>query len=69
MEYDVQFICCFCKIMDTERKCIKRKHRQNHMSDNMEPLAKKKVSKKEKKVFNYGCYKKRKNYFPDAVKN
>ena len=60
MEYDVQFI-CFCKITDTERKCIMRKHRQNHMSDSMEPLAKKKFletkKKKQKKVFNYGCYK------------
>ena len=41
MEYDVQFICCSCKITDTERKSIMRKHRQNHRYDSMEPLAKK----------------------------
>lgn len=49
MEYDVQFICCFCKITDTERKCIMRKHRQNHMSDSMEPLAKKRFLENKKK--------------------
>ena len=57
MEYDVHVICCFCKITDTERKCIMRKHRQNHMSDSMEPLAKKRFLENKKKVFNYGCYK------------
>ena len=31
MEYDVQFICCSCKITDTERKSIMRKHRQDHI--------------------------------------
>ena len=49
MEYDVQFICCFCKITDTERKCIMRKHRQNYMSDSMEPLAKKRFLENKKR--------------------
>ena len=49
MEYDVQFICCSCKITDTERKCIIRKHRQNHMYDSMEPLAKKRFLENKKK--------------------
>ena len=40
MEY-VQFICCSCKITDTERKRIMRKHRKTHMYDRMEPVAKK----------------------------
>ena len=28
MEYDIQFICCSCKITEIERKCILRKHRK-----------------------------------------
>ena len=32
LEYDIQFICCSCKITELERKCIMRKHRQKHMS-------------------------------------
>ena len=28
MEYDVQFICCSCKITEIERKHIMRKHRK-----------------------------------------
>ena len=69
MEYDVQFICCFCKITDTERKCIMRKHRQNHfMSDSMEPLAKKR-SLENKKNIQLWVLQIRKNYFPDAVRN
>ena len=29
MEYDIQFICCSCKITEIERKHIMRKHRKN----------------------------------------
>ena len=50
MEYDVQFICCSCKITDTERKCIIRKHRQNHMYDSMAPLAKKRFLENKKSI-------------------
>ena len=28
MEYDIQFICCSCKITEIERKHIMRKHRK-----------------------------------------
>ena len=28
MEYDIQFICCSCKITEIERKRILRKHRK-----------------------------------------
>ena len=39
MEYDIQFICCSCKITEIERKRILRKHRKkNHMYDSMEPV-------------------------------
>ena len=57
MGYDVQFICSSCKITDTERKWIMRKHRQNHMYDSMKPLAKKRFLGNKKKVFNYGLSK------------
>ena len=39
MEYDIQFICCSCKITEIERKHIMRKHRKKHMYDGMEPAA------------------------------
>ena len=39
MEYDIQFICCSCKITEIERKHIMRKHRKKHMNDSMEPVA------------------------------
>ena len=39
MEYDVQFICCSCKITEIERKHIMRKHRKKHMYDSIEPGA------------------------------
>ena len=39
MEYDIQFICCSCKITEIERKHIMRKHRKKHMYDSMEPVA------------------------------
>ena len=41
MEYDIQFICCSCKITEIERKHIMRKHRKKHVYDSMEPVAKK----------------------------
>ena len=31
MEYDIQFICCSCKITEIERKRILRKHRKKHV--------------------------------------
>ena len=40
----------FVKYEYSERKCIMRKHRQNHiMSDSMEPLAKKRFLENKKK--------------------
>ena len=39
MEYDIQFICCSCKITEIERKHIMRKHRKKHKYDSMEPIA------------------------------
>ena len=39
MEYDIQFICCSCKITEIERKRILRKHRKKHMYDSIEPVA------------------------------
>ena len=39
MEYDIQFICCSCKITEIERKPILRKLRKKHMYDSMEPVA------------------------------
>ena len=41
MEYDVKFICCSCKITESERKHIIREHRKKHMYDSMEPVARK----------------------------
>ena len=41
MEYDIQFICCSCKITEIERKHIMRKRRKKHLYDSMEPVAKK----------------------------
>ena len=41
MEYDIQFICCSCKITEIERKHIIREHRKKHMYDSMEPVARK----------------------------
>ena len=41
MEYDIQFICCSCKITEIERKHIMRKQKKKHMYDSMEPVAKK----------------------------
>ena len=47
MEYDIQFICCSCKITEIEREHIMRKHRKKkHMYDSMEPVVKKKVSRR-----------------------
>ena len=41
MEYDIQFICCSCKITEIERKHIIRELRKKHMYDSMEPVARK----------------------------
>ena len=41
MEYDIKFICCSCKITESERKHIIREHRKKHMYDSMEPVARK----------------------------
>ena len=41
IEYDIQFICCSCEISEKEGKNIVRKHRKKHVTDGMEPVAKK----------------------------
>ena len=41
MEYDIQLICCSCKITEIERKHIMRNHRKKNMYDSMEPVTKK----------------------------
>ena len=38
MEYDIQFICCSCKITKIERKHIMRKHRKNILMTVWNPL-------------------------------
>ena len=38
MEYDIQFICCSCKITEIERKHIMRKRRKKNMHDSMGPV-------------------------------
>ena len=41
IEYDIQFICCSCEISEKEVKNMVRKHRKKHVTDGMEPVAKK----------------------------
>ena len=41
MEYDIQFICCSCKITEIERKHMMRKRRKKNLYDSMEPVTKK----------------------------
>ena len=58
MEYDIQFICCSCKITEIERKHIIRKHRKKHIYDSMEPVAitstQKHIIRKHRKKYMYG---------------
>ena len=64
MEYDIQFICCSYKINEIEKKHIMRKRRKKHLYNSMEPVAKKKISRRhKKKIFNNGGYKEEKNTF------
>ena len=39
MEYDIQLICCSCKITEIEGN-IMRKQRKKHLYDSIEPVAK-----------------------------
>ena len=39
MEYDIQFICCSCKITKIERKHFMWKTQKKNMYDSMEPVA------------------------------
>ena len=41
IEYDIQFICCSREISEKEGKNMVRKHRKKHVTDGMEPVAKK----------------------------
>ena len=51
LEYDIQFISRSYKITEIERKCITRKHRQKHMYDSMEPVAKKRCLEEIKRRY------------------
>ena len=66
MEYDIQFICCSCKITEIERKHM-RKHRQKNMYDSKEPVAKKRFMEDIKRK--YSTMDARKNYFPNPMRN
>ena len=46
MEYDIQFICCSCKITEIERKHIMRKRRKKNMYDSRGTCYQKKVSRR-----------------------
>ena len=69
MEYDIQFIFFSCKITEIERKHIMRKHRTRHMYYSMEPVAKKKFLEDIKENIQLWMLKRRKNYFPNPVRN
>ena len=42
MEYDIQLICCSCKITEIEGNTSWGKQRKKHMYDSIEPVAKEK---------------------------
>ena len=69
MEYDIQFICCSCKITEIERKHIMGKHRRKNMYDSMEPVAKKRFLEGIKKNIQLWMLERRKNYFPNPMRN
>ena len=60
MEYDIQFICCSCKITEIERKHIMRKQKKKHMYDSMEPVAKKRFLEDIKRKYSTMDTKKKK---------
>ena len=69
MEYDIQFICCSCKITEIERKHIIREHRKKHMYNSMEPVARKRFLEDIKRKYSTMDAKRRKNYFPNPMRN
>ena len=60
MEYDIQFICCSCKITEIERKHIMRKRRKKHLYNSMEPVAKKRPLDIKRKYSTMDARKKKK---------
>ena len=68
-EYDIQFISCSSKITEIERKHITRKHRKKYMYDSMEPVAKKRFLEDIKENTQLWMLERRKNYFPDPMRN
>ena len=60
MEYDIQFICCSCKITEIERKHIMRKHRKRHMYYSMEPVTEKRFLEDIKRKYSTMDAKKKK---------
>ena len=70
MEYDIQFICCSCKITEIERKHIMRKHRKKNICMTAwNLLPKKGFWKTLKENIQLWMLKRRKNYFPNAMRN
>ena len=69
MEYDIQFICCSCKITEIERKHIMRKHRKKHLYNSMEPVAKKRFLEDIKRKYSTMDARKKINYFPNPMGN
>ena len=61
MEYNIQLICCSCKITEIKRKRIKRKHRKKH--DSMEPVAKKRFLENIKRKYSTIDARKKKELF------
>ena len=70
MEYDIQFICCSCKITEIERKHIMRKQKKKNICMTAwNLLPKKGFWKTLKENIQLWMLKRRKNYFPNAMRN
>ena len=70
MEYDIQFICCSCKITEIERKHIMRKRRKKNMYDSMEPVTRKRFLEDIKKEnIQLWMLERIKNYFLNPMRN
>ena len=68
-EYDIQFICCSSKITEIERKYIMRKHRKNICMTAWNLLPKKGFQKTLKENIQLWMLERRKNYFPNPMRN
>ena len=68
-EYDIQFICCSSKITEIERKHIMRKHRKNICMTAWNLLPKKGFQKTLKENIQLWMLERRKNFFPNPMRN